>query len=332
MDSRDIWVLIDDRAGNTAQSLGVAEALGEPFIEKPVVYSGAARLPNLVRGVSLLGCVPETRATLMRGGWPRLVVAAGRRLAPVARWVKHAAAKAGQSCALCQIMDPGWPGRGDFDLIVVPRHDRSGDAPNVLRVTGAPHRVTEARLSLSRVAWESRLSGIASPRIAVLVGGTTRKFPFTEARAAALGAAVAGLAAEIGGHILATTSRRTGAAAEAAFLAKLPPDAWVYRWGDSGENPYFGLLAWADVIVVTGDSMSMLSEACGTATPVLVDAPAGTTSAKHARLHAVLAASRRALPLTPHAAELALAVATMDRTPLNAADEVAAELRKRGLV
>ena len=99
------------------------------------------------------------------------------------------------------------------------------------------------------------------------------------------------------GRVLLTTSRRTGRAAEEALLAELPDNAWAYRWGDAGENPYFGLLAWSDVLVVTGDSMSMVSEACGTAKPVLIDAPAAETSAKHARLHAELYARRRALPL-----------------------------------
>jgi mitochondrial fission protein ELM1 len=37
-----------------------------------------------------------------------------------------------------------------------------------------------------------------------------------------------------------------------------------------GENPYFGLLALADVIVATLDSISMVSEAVATRAPVMV--------------------------------------------------------------
>ncbi len=332
MDGRDIWVLIDDRAGNSAQSLGVAEALGEPFVEKPVAYAAAARLPNLLRGASLLGCTPASRPRPGERGWPRLVVAAGRRLAPVARWIKARAARAGQTCALCQVMDPGWPGRGDFDLIAVPTHDLScPDGGNILRITGSPHRVTAAKLARARADWAETLGVLAAPRLAVLVGGTTKATPFSVARAARLGRGLAELSARLGGSLLVTTSRRTGRAAEAAVFAELPPGVWAYRWGDAGENPYFGMLAWADAVVVTGDSMSMVSEACGTACPVLIDAPAEETSAKHARLHDALVAAHRALRLED-AAAAAAALPGLATSPLNAAVEIAAELRRRGLV
>lgn len=319
--AHDTWALIDDRAGNTAQTLGVAEALGRGFRQVRVDYDRFARLPNLLRGTSLLGVAEASRAELFDPP-PRLVIAAGRRLAPVARWLKRRA-----PMALCQIMDPGWPGRGDFDLIAVPNHDgHAPEGPNLLRVTGAPHRVTAQRLAAERIAWADRLGAVPGPRIAVLVGGATKDKPFTPQRAAALGRALAGLADATGGRVLLTTSRRTGRDAEAALLAELPPLSWAYRWGDPGENPYFGLLAWADVVVVTGDSMSMASEACGTGKPVLIDAPPGETSAKHARLHAELYARRRALPLAAPAGFEAL-----DRTPLNAADDIAAALAARGL-
>jgi mitochondrial fission protein ELM1 len=41
-------------------------------------------------------------------------------------------------------------------------------------------------------------------------------------------------------------------------------------WDGQGENPYFGMLACADAIVVTADSVSMVSEAVATAVPVLI--------------------------------------------------------------
>lgn len=41
-------------------------------------------------------------------------------------------------------------------------------------------------------------------------------------------------------------------------------------WDGAGDNPYFGLLALADAVVVTGDSVSMVSEAVATSAPVFV--------------------------------------------------------------
>ena len=49
-------------------------------------------------------------------------------------------------------------------------------------------------------------------------------------------------------------------------MSRLAPlGAWI--WDMEGDNPYFGLLALADVIVATLDSISMVSEAAATHAP-----------------------------------------------------------------
>ncbi|MGH8118842.1 MAG: ELM1/GtrOC1 family putative glycosyltransferase, partial [Rhodanobacteraceae bacterium] len=75
------------------------------------------------------------------------------------------------------------------------------------------------------------------------------------------------------GSVLATTSRRTPHAFAARVrdaLAALPGTFWT----GGGANPYPGILGWADRIVVTADSVNMLSEACATGVPVHVAAAA----------------------------------------------------------
>ncbi|MBI5163059.1 MAG: mitochondrial fission ELM1 family protein [Magnetospirillum sp.] len=314
-----VWVLADDRAGNVAQGLGVAEALGLPFLVKDIRYGRLGRLPNPLRGASRIGLTAES-AALLTSPWPRLVIAAGRRTAPVARWIKR------QSGAfLAQIMDPGPGGRDDFDLIAVPRHDGPLRASgNWLQITGAPHRVTPARLAEAAALWRPRFAGLKRPWIAAVVGGATRQRPFPAAMAAELGRRVAALAAASGGSVLVTTSRRTGAEAEAALLAALPEPCLAFRWGAGGDNPYFGFLALADILVVTGESVSMCCEACAAPAPVYVYAPPGWVVAKHARLHEELYAAGMARPLTEEGG-----VEPWTHPPLNAAATVAAVLRQR---
>lgn len=308
-----VWVLADDRAGNVAQALGVAEALGSPFVRKDIRYDRLARLPNLLRGASLLGVTAESRA-MLAPPWPDLVIAAGRRTAPVARWIRRQSPAA----RLVQVMDPGWPGRGDFDLIAIPNHDgRAPAGANILRVTGAPHRITPERLAAEAEVWRPRFAHLPRPWTALIVGGSSRSHPFTAEHAHLLGEQAAALAA--GGSLLVTTSRRTGKDAETALAAVLPQPLHWFRWGDAGDNPYFGYLALADAIVVTGDSVSMVCEACAAPAPVLIFAPPGMVAAKHARLHGELVAAGYARMLgTPPAAH----------PPLNAAGPVAKRIRE----
>ncbi|MGB5199881.1 MAG: ELM1/GtrOC1 family putative glycosyltransferase, partial [Sedimenticolaceae bacterium] len=74
-----------------------------------------------------------------------------------------------------------------------------------------------------------------------------------------------------GGSVFAVTSPRTGSAAADALEEGLGPNKDVHRWqADDPDNPYRGYLALADIIVVTGESESMLSEAAATGRPILI--------------------------------------------------------------
>jgi len=310
-----IWVLADDRAGNVAQALGVAEALDRPFIAKTVRYTALARLPNVLTGARLVGLTAESRKALAQP-WPDVVIAAGRRTAPVARWIKR---KAGKPVILVQLMNPGRGGADEFDLIAMPHHDGMpphDDAPNILRTTGAPHRLTAARLRSAADAWSGRVSGIPRPFIALIVGGATQRKPFPAELAAELGRKAHRMAAEVGGSVLFASSRRTGLEAEQALLAAIPEPRRAFLWSQGGDNPYFGFLALADAVVVTGDSVSMCSEACAAPGPVYIYAPDGMVAPKHARLHKQLYDLGLARPFDGRFED-------WQHAPLNAAGDVA---------
>jgi mitochondrial fission protein ELM1 len=285
-----IWVLVDPRAGTAVQALGVADALGLPFEEKKLHFTPLAALPNALRGASRLGVEADIAPP-----WPEIVISAGRRSAPLARWIKRQAK--GQT-KLVHIMDPGPSGREEFDLIAIPHHDgKARLASNMLGITGAPHRLTPEAIKEASALWQPRFAHLKKPLIGLLVGGSTRKKPFTTALAAELGRLAAQMSKECGGTLLVTTSRRTDLAAEQALFAQLPPESFIHNWREGGENPYRGFLAVADGLIVTGDSMSMASEASANGGPVFIYAPTGSVSAKHARLHEELYALGYALPL-----------------------------------
>ncbi len=309
-----LWLLLDDRAGNRAQVLGVAEALGWPFLAQELSYTAIAALPNSFVGASFNGLTPSARANLVPP-WPEVVIAAGRRTAPAARSIKE---RNGGRTFLCQLMHPGPSGVEDFDLIAVPRHDRIPDAPNVLQITGAPHRITARRLEEEGAKWRERFASLPRPWIALIVGGTNKRRIFTEAMARELGAAADRAAKEAGGSLLITTSRRTGDAAPALY-AEITAPHFAFRWGDAGDNPYFAYLGLADAVVVTGDSVSMCSEACASPAPVYIHAPKALVAQKHVLLHRDLYAQGYARPFEGR-------IEAWSHPPLNAAGEIAAAL------
>jgi mitochondrial fission protein ELM1 len=181
--------------------------------------------------------------------------------------------------------------------------------------------VTPQQLAAARQDWLPRLGHLPSPRIAVLVGGPTRRRGFSPDMARALGQKASQLAADANGSLLVSTSRRTGDAAD-DLLAAISVPHHAYRYHDSGENPYLGYLALADAVIVTGDSASMCTEACATGVPVYIYAPPGFVTDKHRRLHQCLFDQGCARPLGPR-------LETWRYSALNSAQTVAEEILTR---
>jgi hypothetical protein len=299
-------VLADPRAGTAAQATGIAERLGEPFRVLPLGWTGLARLP--LPFPTLAGLSPLARAAVAPP-WPRLAISAGRRSAPVARWLH----RQGVRTVHCM---RAWPASG-LDLMVVARHDDPPARPDILPILGAAHRLTPARLAAAREEWAA-LGALPQPRIGLLVGGPVRGEGMAPAVASALGTRVGGFA----GSVLATASRRTGAEATEALAAALSAVPHrLHRWGRQGPNPLLGFMAWADALVVTGDSVSMLSEALVTTVPLYV-ATTGGEGRRHRALHESLYAAGQARPL-------AEAPTPFRREPLDETARIAAEIRAR---
>ena len=277
-----VWMLADNRPGNVNQALGLAEALGEPFVIKTVGYGQLARLPNWLLPDNLTGLTLATRENL-RPPWPDVIIGAGRRTARVGRWVK----RQDPSVRLVQLM---WPGNSEgFDLIAVPEHDRVPDDPVLMRTLGPPHRLTPERLQRSADEIAPVLAKLPRPYIACLIGGASKHADFTPEDARALIAGAKALANERGGSLLVTTSRRTGVACTEATAKALDLEPavpyWLHRWQPKGENPYLGMLGSADAVVVSADSASMCTEACAPGKPVFLHEPKAGVPEKFEKLH-----------------------------------------------
>ena len=312
-----IWALLDHRTGNRNQVLGVAEALGLSFKTRELEYSKASAFPNVVLGASFAGLTRSSWTKLVPP-WPDVVLAAGRRSAPIARKIKQLT---GNATFLVQLMYPGGAGLDEFGLVAAPRHGHMKKAANVMATTGAPHRVTPDRLAEAAERWAPQFAHLPHPRIAILMGGSTRRRRFAEVAARRLGRDVAATARAAGGALLISTSRRTGSVG-AALLAAADAPRHVFAWGAKGENPFMGYLALADAIIVTGDSASMCTEACATPAPVYIFAPPETTQDKHARLHAELYKLGLARPFAGR-------IEPWTHPPLNPAADIADEIRRR---
>lgn len=261
-----VWVLAGHKAGDNAQLIALANALGWPFEVKRLAYRSTELATNLALRVTLAG-TDRRRSSDLTPPWPDLVLTAGRRNEPVARWIK---ARSRGSAKLVHVGRP-WAPPERFDLVVTTRQYFVPARGNVLTLAMPLHAITPAALGDARSAWTPRIEHLPRPYIAVLVGGASPPYRFDAEDGARLGRAVNERAIRAGGSLLVTTSARTSPEAAAALEGTLAAPHHLHRWrADAADNPYRAFLALADEIVVTGDSISMLAEALATGKPVFL--------------------------------------------------------------
>jgi mitochondrial fission protein ELM1 len=265
MSARELtcWWITNGAAGFRTQARGLAEAAIPGAVEKTVdVRAPWSLAPPWLWPLTLRGLDPKKDR--LEPPWPDVVVSCGRKAAKAAIAVKRASG--GRTLAV-HIQHPLAP-PSEFDLIIPMRHDPPLAGPNVVPIDLALHDVTPKVLAQAAEAWRERFAGLPRPLTGVLLGGSTKRRPFTLEQGRALTERLKVLRAE--GGLAITPSRRTPEEVKAVLREAFGGDAGVFLWDETGDNPYRGILALSDRIVATGDSVSMVSEAVATGRPVAV--------------------------------------------------------------
>lgn len=299
------WAISDGAAGNERQATALAQALGVSarVVSIRVRQPWDFLAPRLV--VAVHSAVRDADGRALEPPWPDLAIGCGRRAALVTRALRD---WSGGRTFTVQILDPRIDTRA-FDVVIAPQHDGI-DGANVLRSIGALNPVDPRWLADARAHF-TRFAALPSPRTAVLIGATNRAQRLDARYFDALLDRLGAQHAADGGSFLVSVSRRTPEDVVLKLRAAFSAFPGVFFGSDrDGENPYAGFLAWADRIVVTPDSVNMLSEACATGKPVYTFAPqpiAGKLAAFHRDLrgsgHLRMLGESAPKPLPPPLAE-----------------------------
>jgi mitochondrial fission protein ELM1 len=265
MPLRDVtWVLTTGEAGMRSQAFGLAEAVGLPVEEKRIVVAPwFAWLPG--------GLLPMPASALASTGdpltspWPSLVVGCGRRSIGAALRVRRLS---GGRTLAAYVQNPEW-GQRHFDLVAAMPHDGVIGSNVVLSPT-ALHPITPRRLQMARETWRVRLVSDSRPILGVLVGGDNSGYRLTPKVAAQLVRILKAARHCHGMRSVITPSRRTPNDVKRLLQNAAASEELGWIWDETGENPYSGILALSDRLIVTAESISMISEALATGHPVHV--------------------------------------------------------------
>ena len=311
------WTLTDGHAGNVRQARALAAALDRATWEwtlearAPWRWFAPRRLPDAARafGNGFANALEKP---------PRLAIGCGRQAALATRLLRTCGAHA------VQILDPRIAPR-HWDVVIAPEHDGLHGG-NVVSLLGSLNPVDDLWLAAARGEFPG-IGDLPRPRTALLLGGASAHAAFDSALFDAIAARVQAVSRHEGGSVLATASRRTPGEARARLRARFAgPSNMAWTGDDEGPNPYAGMLAWADRIVCTADSVNMLSEAAATNVPVFVAGLDEVRGRPRRFLDSLLARGRIRRAFDGNAPDV---LAPYEVTPLRETTRVAAEVRVR---
>lgn len=276
LEGRSAWVVTEGHAGAESQGLALAGALGlDPEIKRVSVHHPWAWCPVSLWPAPLF--FARAGGAPLAPPWPDILITVGRRSAALGIAIGKASRRAGgPGTFTVQIHNPQVMPTG-LDVVITPRHDlenlrRHGqDRPNVITTLGSLHPLDPRCLAAEAEKVRAKFEHLPRPLVTVLVGGPSRSFRIRMDAGSmeALGAALRRLQARTRCSLAVLTSRRTGDT-NAAALKRTLEGTEAYVWDGHGDNPYRGLLGLADGLVVTCDSVNMVSEAAATGKPLYV--------------------------------------------------------------
>ncbi|MCD4780500.1 MAG: mitochondrial fission ELM1 family protein [Candidatus Omnitrophica bacterium] len=181
------------------------------------------------------------------------------------------------------VMKPGFLPYDRFDLIVLPQHDvrdRERKCPNIVKTNAAPNLVDEQYLKdqedqiLSRF---SHLKGNLRLKIGVFIGGPTKHVFISDQQIKVLIHQLKEVATGLKASVLVTTSRRTPRSIEKCFLSQFKKhpacELLIIANKENVSAAVGGILSLSDIVIVSGDSISMISEAATAGKKTIVFTP-----------------------------------------------------------
>ena len=281
----EIWILADDRPGTVSQSIGLAAEIGFEYKIIQLEYSFWSALPNCFLSKSLLRLAANSRKEFKNLDYlPSLVISAGRRSAPIALNLKK---RSKNQTKIIQIMHPNLNLK-KFDFVILPKHDEIDEAKfsNLITTIGSLTKTNENLIALEREKFASWFQNISKRKIALLIGGSSNKTEFTQKSAKKLAKISSEIANNMDATLLILTSKRTGDELTETIKSNLECDFKFFDWKElKSENPYLAILGYADFFIITGDSVSMISECCSTGKPVYIFDDEEISSKKHRNFH-----------------------------------------------
>jgi Kdo2-lipid IVA lauroyltransferase/acyltransferase len=286
-----VLVLSDGKSGHLKQSLAVAGMIKELRAESgygtedTTIQTLELRFKNkYLRAVFDLGtifgfsvhrlsfCFSKEVYNRIIAAYADFIVSCGSSTAGIALSLKK-----DLNAKAIAVMRPNIHSVKNYDLAIMPLHDKIKKTPKIVFTKGTVTGLTAESLSMYASALRERVNVAKGNIIGVLIGGDSKAYALEAGLAAAVLGEVLRAAEELDAEVLITTSRRTSGAVVDAVKARLRGAARVKLLLIAGENNFEGaiegILALSNILIVSGESVAMITEAIASGRRPLVFMP-----------------------------------------------------------
>lgn len=299
--SKNILILSDGKVGHTNQAKAVAKIIGRLMEERARGFKGKAgdelikvkevevkfknrftkslmSIFGLCSGICCNGCLGCLKFCLNSKNFQELssfyadvVISCGSSLAPLNIMLARE-----NRARNIVIMKPGLVSPSKFDLAIIPEHDRPVRKKNIAVTKTALNLIDDDSMREGAVNLQSGVRSLEQKktRIGVLIGGESKSYTLTSELIAVVVDELIKAANGLSGELLVTTSRRTSSEVDTLIkerLLKHPLCPLLVIANEKNiEGTVAGILGLSDIVVVSGESISMISEALSSNKPVIV--------------------------------------------------------------
>lgn len=300
---KNILILTGDRISNDRQCLTLGAAISENSQNFKILFNKYFSLLRFL-GHSLLkyGIINYNaleRELLKEDGSYEAILCCGSRMAKIGLMIKDQFLP---NVKLIQILNPE-KSMNKFDVILLPNHDAKdfhSMYQNIIYYRGSLGVISlksiEEDCKKNEVV-HTALSAILRPVIGIFIGGTSKHYNFDITTVKKLIDTIVRLGNSMQASLLISNSRRTGKLATQIIKKEIISDNLQKTYScyfyditakNSQPNPYMEFVNAADFFLVTGDSISMITELMSTGKPIYVFAE-GRLSKKYQAFHSEIA-------------------------------------------
>jgi len=183
------------------------------------------------------------------------------------------------------IMKPSLVTLKRFNLAIIPKHDKPQIAENVVITDGALNLVDKNRLKLYADKLEDKIGQLKERRIGLLLGGDAKDFKMDHKAIEILVEELIKAANECDAEILVTTSRRTPGHIDELLKKRFSDEQrcrlLVIANDENSKGVVEAILGLSDIVLVSEESISMISEAASSKAHVIVFTRAGFVDTRH---------------------------------------------------